>query len=216
MTLPFHPSSSHLLPSGMFDFLGNSDLVQLATVNQITRQQSKQQLQKRRTEFLQTLFSYFETTSTYEPHKKTFTLFRQHDINYYPYVKLLFRYLPELFEYIQHHHITYLDFGCIRDYEMYADWKGYRMIFNVSTTLYEIGSQVLSHLKKNTTLYSCNLGLFEHVLSRSNVFDALEGHPTIQSIWMRSSTSRTNFDKEPTTIWRHTDGTYYWAHFRKE
>ena len=99
---------------------------------------------------------------------------------------------------------------------MYADWKGYRMIFNVSNTLYEIGSQVLSHLKKNTTLYSCNLGLFEHVLSRSNVFDALEGHPTIQSIWMRSSTSRTNFDKEPTTIWRHTDGTYYWAHFRKE
>ena len=215
MTLPFHPSSSHLLPSGMFDFLGNSDLVQLATVNQITRQQSKQQLQKRRDQFLNTLFSYFEYTSTYEPHKKTFTIHKQYDNHYYSYVKLLFRCLPELFQYIQHHHITYLDLGCVNHYGGYPDIFN-RMISIVPHELQEIGFQILDLLKKNTTLYSCNLGLFEHVLFRSDVSASIEGHPTIQSIWMRSSTSRTNFNKEPNTLWKNADGTCYWAHFRKE
>jgi hypothetical protein len=33
---------------------------------------------------------------------------------------------------------------------------------------------------------------------------------------MRSSTSRTDFNKEPHTLWRHSNGTYYWAHFQRE
>lgn len=213
MILPFHPATSQLLPSGIFDFLGNSDLAQLTAVNQITHKQSNHILQKRRDKFLQTLFSYFEFINSYELKSTTITIRKRYDKYYYPYVKSIFRCLPELFQYIQHHHIHYLDLGCVNDYGGYPE-SPYRMISQDDHDVREIGYQLLGLLMKNTSLHSCNLGLFEGILSRSDVYDALKGHPTISYISMRSNGSRTNFLHEPHTIWRNVDGTCYWAHFR--
>lgn len=213
MTLPFHPASSHVLPSSLFDFLGNSDLAQLTAVNQIVYRQSNHLLQKRRDQFLHTLFSYFESIRTSEPENRIITLRKRYDKYYYPYVKSIFRCLPELFQYIQLHQINYLDFGCVNDYGGYPE-SAYRMISQDDHDVREIGYQVLGLLRENTTLYSCNLGLFEGILSRSEVYDTINGHPAITYISMRSNGSRTNFLHEPHTIWRNSDGTCYWAHFR--
>jgi hypothetical protein len=209
--LPFHPASSHVLPYGMFDFLGNSDLLHLSVVNQIVNQQATDWLHKRRQAFLQRLFGYFVFANLYEG--KNITIRTRYDKHYHSNVQHLFRYLPELFQYIQDNNIKYLDLGCINSYGGHPE-SPYRMISPNHIELKEMGSQLLCLLSTNTTIHNCNLGLFESILSHAEVSDALEGNSTIEYISMRSNGSRTNFLEEPHTLWRSADGTCYWAHFR--
>jgi hypothetical protein len=209
--LPFHPASSHVLPNGMFDFLGNSDLLHLSVVNQIVNQQATDWLHKRRQKFLQRLFEYFVFSNLYEG--RNITIRKRYDHHYYSNVQHLFRYLPELFQYIQDNNITYLDLGCINSYGGHPE-SPYRMISPNYEELKEIGSQLLDLLSTNTTIHNCNLGLFEHILSHDQVSSALKENSTIEYISMRSNGSRTNFLEEPHTLWRNADGTCYWSHFR--
>ena len=211
--LPFHPASSHVLPSILFDFLEDYDLLQLSTVNHIVQHQITDWLEKRRQSFLQRLFIYFESTGSYEPYKKSLTIRLRYDKNYYSNVKFLFQNIPELFQYIQHHHITYLDLGCINSYGGYPECP-YRMISPVQDELQKIGTQLLNLLSTNTTLHSCNLGLFESILSHNEVSSAIKEHPSLQYLSMRSNGARTDYREDPPTLWRHTNGTFYWTHFR--
>jgi hypothetical protein len=148
--------------------------------------------------------------------QKTITIRKRYDDDYYQKVRALFCCLPEIFQFIQSHGIVSLDFGCTTDYGGYPE-SPIRMISSDRAELERITSQLLTLLSHNTTLVRCNLGLFESLISRRRLINAIEHHPVIDTINMVPNGARTNFLQDPHILWRNMkDGSFYWNHFRHD
>ena len=63
-----------------------------------------------------------------------------------------------------------------------------------------------------------NLSFFRPLLQcpvrREEIRRRLSGHPSLQVLYIAHPSSTTRYEHPPTSLYRHKDGTFYWAHFR--
>ena len=216
MTTPFHHTSTVELPIGIVHFLAPSDLSQFSRINRTMHHRAEEELKKRKEEFVNRLINYFYCIISYsDGSHKTISIRIQYTDDYYQNVRRLFYFLPELFAFIETHQITDIDLGCVNSYGGYPE-SPYRMISPDCIELRRIGKQLLALLSQNTTIRSCNLGLFQDLLSRKSIIHAVENHPTLDTLHMVSNGARTDFRALPQTLWRNIlDRSFYWNHFRQ-
>jgi hypothetical protein len=213
MVIPFHSNATNELPVSIIEFLPSAALAQFGLINQAMHRCVKEELKKRKKAVVDPLIYYF-----YFDHygKSSVTIRRRYDEHYYPYVRQLFRCLPELFRFLEINKIVRLDLGCVTDYGGYPE-SPYRMISSEHDELRAIAAEVLDLLSKNTTLIDCNLGLFQNIMGRKSIIEAVEKHPTLDYLSMLSNGARTEFREPPHTLYRNRrDRSFYWDRFRHD
>ena len=213
MTIPFHSTSTNELPVSIIEFLPSAALAQFGRINQAMHRRVDAELKKRKKKAVDPLIYYFYFS---DYGKSSVTIRRRYDEHYYPYVRRLFRCLPELFRFLEINKIVRLDLGCVTDYGGYPE-SPYRMISSEHDELRAIAAEVLDLLSKNTTLVDCNLGLFQNIMPRKSIIEAVEKHPTLDYLSMLSNGARTDFREPPHTLYRNRrDRSFYWDRFRHD
>lgn len=128
-------------------------------------------------------------------------------------IKYILLHLPEVFSYIEEKCIHCLDLGLTTPYGGYSlDISDY---IPDKSQIYTITSQLLTCLKWNTTLKTCNLGLFEQHLDRDILLHySVYRHPSLDWVTLRANSASTRFRDPPHTIYVKPDRTGVWSHFR--
>lgn len=196
-------------------FLSNKDLIEYVCTNQDLFSQLQEMIYERKAALVDQLIYYFYYCNNPEG-KRQITIQTRYDTNYYSNVRSLFHVLPEIFHFIESHKITHLNLGCTTSYGGYAE-SPYRMITEDHDKIREITTQLLTLLSHNTTLIWCNLGLFQFVIGRKQIIDAVEHHPVLDSLNMSPEGATTRLRDPPHHLWRNRrDRTFYWDHWRHD
>lgn len=215
MSSPFHANSSQEVPQSILPFLGDYELSQLSQVNRTIHRRIKRDLLVRKYEVFQYLIYFFYYCNNPECMKR-FTIRFRYEFDYFKNVKLVFLFLPELFEFLEDHRVPDLDLGFLESYGGYPACP-FQRINSHADELKQIKLQLLDLLSKNTSLVNCNLGLFEGLIRREEIINAVENHPMLDRIQMRSSGASVYFNRPPVNLWRNRkDRTFYWDHFRHD
>jgi hypothetical protein len=213
MALPFPFTSLYQFPIGIAAFLGSKDILELSTLNRSLCYQLQDIRYQQKWKVAKELVDYFDYL---HDGKKTLQICKQYKKHHESNVRRLFYCLPEVFYYIQVERVVYLDLGYISDYGGYPE-DPYRMITQDYDELKCITSNLLDLLSKNTTLIQCNLGLFEHLISREKVINAVEHHPCLDSVSMLSNGASNKWSNNPYMLWRNRiDGSFYWNSYRQQ
>ena len=128
-------------------------------------------------------------------------------------IRILFAHLPELFDYIEEHGISWLNLSMVTDYgghHMPASLIAPRLFTKGLTAVVE---ELRVLLSKNTTLTYCNLGLFADEYTRKEIQDIFQDHPSIDAVCLTSIGAPTYYQMPPNSMYRDK-GILYWAHFR--
>ena len=214
MMIPFHSNSTYDLPVGIIDFLPSAALAQFSRVNQAMHRRVDEELKKRKKAVVDPLIYYFYYSN--DEDKRSITIRKRYDENYYKYVRRLFRCLPELFRFIDVNKVTSLDLGCTTDYGGYPE-SPYTMISYDYNEIRAVAKEVLHLLSQNKTLLTCNLGLFQDVIGRKTVIEAVEKHPTLDWLSMLSNGARMNMHGSVHNLYRNRrDRSFYWDNFRHD
>jgi hypothetical protein len=213
MTIPFHSNATHDLPVGIIDFLPSAALAQFSLINQAMHRRVEEELKKRKKAAVDPLIYYFYFN---DDDKRSVTIRKRYDKNYYKNVRMLFRCLPELFRFIELNKVTSLDLGCTSDYGGYPE-SPYTMISSDYDEICAVAKEVLHLLSQNKTLLTCNLGLFQDIMRRKNIIEAVEKHPTLDWLSMLSNGARMNIHGPVHQLYRNRrDRSFYWDHFRHD
>ena len=209
---PFHQTSTHLLPSTLYEFLDHSTLSQLSQTNRNVYHQVQRMVAERKHTLFQDVIYYFYYSGYQSTERRGISLLRRYDEQYAQNVCLLFHFLPELFHFIQQHNVTFLNMesNCISEYELSS--------YGISSDrLKHVANEMLQFLSHNTTLEWCNFGIFYHVMEQRDIEQAIQHHPTIDYISLFPTRSTRSMRTPASTIWRDpVYGTFYWSHWRKE
>lgn len=192
------------LPPHLGSFLSTADLITFSTVDQTVRQQMKRELRRRKEKWIERLIQSFVYTSL--PHHLSLSRQEEHR------VRLLFQFLPELFQFIDTYNIISLDMSMVSAYGGYPQYAR-QVLWERGWNQEAVLDQLTSRLASNTTLEQCNLALFREDLSNERLEEIFKGHPTIDHICMNPPSAASYYDRPPTTLWRR-EGGLYWAHFR--
>jgi hypothetical protein len=203
-------------PPCMSVFLQPSEVLALACTSHTNFKQVKKDLHSRRQVIFDRLMNYwYYDTIDYLNGNKKITIQHRYDKHYYKNVRILFQFLPELFDFIEKQGILIVDLSCLNSYGGHPECPERMLGIDDQSTIVKISEQFLSLLSKNTTLSWCNIGLFETVLNRSLVEEMIQGHPTLDHLSIRANGSTTYFNHPPKTLYRNRlCGTFYWSHFR--
>ena len=199
-------SNNYIIPN-INKFLTIKDLVITSSVNNIMYIETKKDLLDRKKEMIDELLYYFYWMDI----NNCISLYRRYSSNYKVNVRKLFLILPELFEFIEYHNITSLDFSCITSYGGYPECPHN---FIDSKKLTNIIDQLILLIKNNTTLTYCNIGLFENFIDRDKLITHVSLHPKLECISIHSNGATTYFNKPPTSLYRTKDNKFVWAHFK--
>jgi len=213
MFSPFHAESTHQLPPHLSSFLEPRDVFELCCINRSTHSQIKDHLHERKKDFSNKLIEYFY----YNNMSKKITIARRYDNEYYKNVRLLFQFLPELFQFIHDQQIVSIDLSCLNSYGGHPECPYKMLAITSEKEIKAVARHLLDLIAANQTLTACNIGLFEWVLDRDDVHSAVEYHPKMDYLSIRASCATTYFSKPPTTLYRSKKhNTFYWAHFRND
>jgi hypothetical protein len=199
-------------------FLSNNELLECSRSNRLFHDQLNPIMKERKMAFINKILQYFYTdeNKSISIHTRFHHKYSVIDEPYRVHVRNLFTILPELFEFIQMHHITRLDLGCVTSYGGYPE-SPYHLVNPTVGGVINISNQILSLLSQNKTLTYCNFGLFQNIMQRKDIINAVEKHPVLDSLSMLSLGARTDFRSQPHMLWRdHTGGFFYWDHFRHD
>ena len=197
-------------------FLSNKELIECSCSNRLFSEQLHSIVKERKTTFVNQILQYFYTdgNQSISIHPRFHPRYLTIDEPYRVYVRKLFTILPELFEFIQMHQITKLDLGCVTSYGGFPE-SPYHIVAPSLQGVLTVSNQLLSLLSKNKTIVTCNFGLFQNVMQRKDIINAVEGHPVLDHLSMLSIGARTDFRDHPHTLWRDKRyGFFYWDHFR--
>ena len=210
---PFHYHSIHQLPPSLFPFLDPFSLAMLSCTNRTVHHQVQQAVLERKQHVFENIIPYFYYYYPSRTTGGTISLLRCYDNVYSYHVRLLFHFLPELFQYIEQHIITTLSMEI--NYMGQNETHIKRLLS--SDTMHSIATELLHLLSQNKTLEYCNFGTFYHVMEHDAVEKAVHQHPTILYVSLYPITSTRSIRSPPSSIWRHhTRGTFYWSHFRED
>jgi hypothetical protein len=211
MFSPFHTQSTYELPPHLSTFLETREMFELSCINRSTHSQIKQDLHNRKKYVSEKLIKYFYCNNRL----KKITIAHRYDDEYYKNVRLLFQFLPELFQFIYDHQIVSIDLSCLTSYGGYPECPSKMIGLHSEQMVKAVSDQLLNLVSTNQTLLSCNLGLFEWVLECDDVHHAIEHHPMMEYLSIRAEDASAYFSKPPTKLYRNKkDNTFYWAHFR--
>lgn len=199
-------------------FLSSKELTEFSRSNRLLSEQLKPIIKEQKATFVNQLLEYFYTEQNHSIsiHTRFHHRYLVIDEPYRVYVRKLFTILPELFEFIQMHHVTKLDLGCITCYGGYPE-SPYHMVAPSLHGVLTVSNQLLSLLSKNKTIVVCNFGLFQNVMQRKDIINAVEKHPVLDHLSMLSMGARTDFLDHPHMLWRDKRyGFFYWDHFRHD
>ena len=191
-------------------FLSTHDIANLSYVNSKINRDLQEKLQEEKKKKFDNLMNYFYHMEQYN---NTITLRRRYDNNYNNYVKSLFNFLPELFDFIKEKKITYLDISSLTSYGGYPE-SANKTISNNQEHILEILNQLVMFIRNNKTLTGCNIGLFEHYIVKPELQNTMSMHPTLQFISIQANGATHNFNESPTTLYRNNDGNFEWKHFK--
>jgi len=215
MMSPFHRDSTHQLPGDLSTFLSTTDLLELSCTKHGIRQQVKDELETRKTKAIDDLIYYFYYCG-FDSETGRLSLRRRYENWYEKNVRLLFRFLPELFQFIQQHNIIRLDLSCVGSYGGYPV-DASSIVYKDKLERDTILSTLKEQLRSNTTLIYCNLGFFLHDLSRYEIEDIFLDHPVIDCVNMTCETATAYLHQPSNMMWRNrNDRSFYWAHFRDQ
>lgn len=215
MSSPFHATSTHEIPQSLLPFLGDRELSQLSRTNRTIYRRLEQELFLRKRVIVRDLIYFFYYCNNPEAMSR-FTLRFRYDEEYPKNIKLVFALLPEIFGFLECHRVPHLDLGFLESYGGHPA-SPFQWIHSHADELKRIKLQLLDLLSKNTSLIHCNLGLFEDLIHRKEIICAVEHHPTLDTIRMRSEGSTTYFNRPPVTLYRNRrDRSFYWDHFRHD
>jgi len=204
MNMSFFPSASTLqIPPCLYDFLRPSELLELSCIHR-TMVQTLDALSARKGKTLSRLIFYF-----CPPGAHSISLSRRYDAEYEPNMRQLFLLLAEFFQFIEFRKVRVLDWGLVTDYGGHPE---HLSCFVSPSKCAQVSRQLLDCLSQNTTLETCNFGLFSHV-PRADWLHAVKEHPTLRLIALTPNRARVNYNEPPTTLWR-TPTTFVWSHFR--
>jgi len=212
----FRTDSVLQFPPSFSSFLQPYEVLALGCTNKNNWSQVKKELYGRRQGvFDQLMYYWYYCNISYINGEKHIVIHRRYDDHYYKNVRILFQFLPELFDFIEKKDVHVLDFSCLNSYGGDPECPERMLDILERSAITKIGEEILTLLSKNTTLSWCNLGLFEGVLERGRVEEMIQGHPTLDHISLRSHGSSTYYNEHPTTLYRNRiNGTFYWSHFR--
>lgn len=157
------------LRTPIYSFMPLTDILSMSLVNRSLRCESPVDLFKKHKAV--TIFD-----ALYHPAFETFALKHYYFESAATYVKQVFYLIPELFELIQGRnckHIMFCILHTCRVEKIAMHYPG-----DCSALL----SLILDKIRDNTTLLSCNLGLFAHLLRREELEQILVAHPTLECI----------------------------------
>jgi len=192
-------SSRYVFPLGILELLNDADLIELSCTNQCARHDTIHMLVARKKTTIRRIMNYFHA-----PGAIIFSLHRLFINDYELHVRRLFRMIPEWFQYIEDHHIAYLDISI--HHKSYTPHVIASRILSSHVNL--ICEEFMNHLSQNTTLNYCNLGLLHHFISRYRIEQAVAHHPTINHIELLL------IDTTPVnSLYRMRDGSFTWRHY---
>jgi hypothetical protein len=189
-------------------FLPYQELLEYSCSNRHFHKELNPIVKKRKKEEVNRLIQYFMLDD-----KKYITIRTRMDQAYKTNVLKLFRILPELFQFIEEHHVTSLELGCVSKYGGYPE-SPFQFVAPLLDTIVATSYQILDLLSQNTTLTYCNLGLFRNIMSRKDIVNAVEKHPVLDILSMLSNGARLDFRDPPYMLWRDHMGGFYWDHFQ--
>ena len=198
----FH--GTRYIPSDIFLFLDNSDLIALSHVNRQLARETRSERAIRRVHLIESVMHYFHT-----PHSPLFSLYHTFQDEFEIHVKRLFRFIPEWFNYIERNRLPYLD---VSDPYYHRSCFYRPALSQILSSMDMIATIFMDHLSRNTTLYYCNLGMFHRVLSRERIEDAVRNHPRLYHIEMVFYSNILSPSKEPTSLYRIHDQWFEWRH----
>jgi hypothetical protein len=165
------------------------------------------------------IMKYFHT-----PKMLIFSMHRHYQPHFKKQVRRLFQFLPEWFDYLNEHKITYLDLGdpYFYDNNFFQLQVGPPFVYmtladqliskdpNVITSILE---HIYDFLQHNQHLCYCNLGIFQPYLDRDRLKEIVSHHPHMYHLEIGSRASYLIVGQEPTSLYRIHDGTFEWRHY---
>jgi hypothetical protein len=207
--LPFVNNIYHEFPKHILNFLPNCELAELYRVNSTINNITKKIIQDRKKIVANELIKYFYYKSFMN--MNCITLRTKYDNYYKSNIGKFFSLLPEIFQCISEHNITYLDLSAVTSYGGYPE-DICNMIKCSTHEAINIMNKLLILLCSNITLVSCNIGLFKNYIDRDELKNIISNKKTIKYISIHANGATTNFKAKPNTLYKIKD-TYVWAHF---
>jgi hypothetical protein len=207
--LPFVNNIYHEFPKHILNFLPNFELAELSRVNNTINNITKKNIQDRKKAAANELIKYFYYKSFTD--MNCITLRTKYDNNYKSNICKFFSLLPEIFQCISEHNITYLDLSAVTSYGGYPEDIS-NMIKCSKHEAINIMNKLLILISNNITLVLCNIGLFENYIDRDELKNIINNNKILEYISIHANGATTYFHKPPNTLYRIKD-TYVWSHF---
>lgn len=161
----------------MLPFLCTADLLSLASVNRSLHAEMKLPISLQKKGNAAKIFH-----ALYRPDTNAFILNHYYFHSANTYARHVFYLLPELFALIQENHVAKLQLA------MLCNYGGNEESINVyyKGDIPALCQQMVEELRNNTSLTSCNLGLFQYEIEQHIVEELITTHPTLQIISFHS------------------------------
>jgi hypothetical protein len=160
------------IPTGIFLFLGNIDLCTLSCVNRQLDYETRTARVQRKKDFIVGVMRYFHSDSSL-----IFSLHRTFQEHFEVQIRRLFYLIPEWFEYIDKNDILYLDVS-----NPYYNCSGNYISRVLRRPIDEVIVEFMTYLSHNKTLTYCNVGMFTKFVSRAQIEQAVQHHPTMSHV----------------------------------
>jgi hypothetical protein len=162
----------HHVPSGIFLFLSSIDLCMLSCVNLQLDYETRTVRDKRKKEFIVGVMRYFHSDGSL-----LFSLHRIFQEHFEVQIRRLFHLMPEWFEYIDENDILYLDVS-----NPYYIRTGSYISRVLRRPVDDVIVEFMTYLSQNKTLTYCNVGMFTKFVSRAQIEQAVQHHPTMSHV----------------------------------
>ena len=191
----------HHIPSGIFLFLSNIDVCMLSCVNRQLDYETRTARVQRKKDFIVDVMRYFHSDSSL-----IFSLHRTFQEHFEVQIRRLFYLIPEWFEYIDKNDILYLDVS-----NPYYNCSGSYINRVLRRPVDEVIVEFMTYLSQNTTLTYCNVGMFTKFVSRAQIEQAVQHHPTLSHVELALYSNQATPNFPAMSLYRVGD-VFEWRH----
>jgi len=194
---------SYQLPP-ILTFLNDIEIGTLACVSQQLRKDTRLERSLRKHHMITRVLPYFHYNND-----TMFSLHRTFKGDFLLYVRRLFQFIPEWFQYMTDHKIEYLDMSFMEP-RLSPGIKLHQIISD--SEIPALVEAILSHVSQNTTLTYCNFNLFGQILTKDQVYEAVRHHPTLDQVELCTSLGYYS-PTIPLSLYRMPDRSFEWRHY---
>ena len=191
------------LPDTLLTFLDNVEIGTLSCVSQQLCKDTQMERSLRKHHMITRVLPYFHYNND------MFSLHRTFKGDFLLYVRRLFQFIPEWFQYMTDHDITYLDMSFMEP-RLSPGIKLHQIISD--SEIPALVESILYHISQNTTLTYCNFNLFGQILTKDQVYEAVRHHPTLDHVELCPSLGYYS-PTIPLSLYRMPDRSFEWRQY---